>query len=73
MVLGGYVGAGVYICVFAQVCVCGRAFGGVVSMRAQACFLCLAPTTLESLPSEMSALYGIGYIAKNLSVADVLS
>ena len=58
----------VCVCVFAHVCVCvcvcGRAFGGVVSMCAQACFLCLAPTTLESLPSEMSALYGIGYIAK---------
>ena len=61
----------IYVCLRRYVC--GRAFGGVVSMRAQACFLCLAPTTLESLPSEMSALYGIGYIAKNLSVADVLS
>ena len=62
----------VYVCLRTCVCVGAHGWGGCV-VCAQACFLCLAHTTLESLPSEMSVFYGIGYIAKNLSVAVVLS
>ena len=43
----------VYVCLRTCVCVGAHGWGGCV-VCAQACFLCLAHTTLESLPSEMS-------------------
>ena len=67
----------VCVCVFAHVCVCGRAFGGVVSMCAQACFLLFGAHDLgiTSIRDECSFRHGLHRQkrSKNLSVAAVLS